>query len=550
VSVDGGEVSDLEELELPLGSWLNFDTAGCAAAGASSPDGHHIYHASVGAEARLVGRQQSKIVRVELSTDGERIATLDSEGRPRIWLATPSEHAFQTLSAGSSDFDGGLTFSADGALLLGRSWTNQNVMWNLTGPPDADPVELGVQLTWGGSFDPTNRWLVLKQPDFRLRPLRVDASFLIPSDNPRILGLAFDRAGDHLFSADLATSILRWPLTGESGDRLEKLYSRSNAVTVRRSPRFHRLAIDPQGRFLAAAGDIATGPGATIESGVTLVPLDGGGPVGLVGSEDWPAFDVAIDPEGRRVAAGAYVLPEVRIWELESGAMSRFELEEPPWPGGTISPAIGSVRFLPDGRLLISTLAGSLWRLDPATGETERAGDEVGLFDLSADGRFLLSSFKGRVAFHDLHEGTVRALASHSDPSHDSDDWTAVALDPSGTVAISANNRPEAGRLGVVRVGPVTGEEPHLLFGPPSQVWALAVSPDGGTIAAATEDGTIQLWPMPDAAEPALHTLPLDELLAHLGASTNARVVRDDALPEGYRVEWQPITRWPTHPED
>ncbi len=283
---------------------------------------------------------------------------------------------------------------------------------------------------------------------------------------------------------------------------------------------------------------------------MTLVPLDGGDPVGLVGSEDWYSFDVAIDPEGRRVAAGAYVrLPEVRIWELESGAMSRFELEEPPWPG-TILPVIWSVRFLPDGRLLISTLAGSLWRLDPATGETERVHDEVQGFDLSADGRFLLSSFKGRVAFHDLLEGTVRALASHSDPSHDSDDWTAVALDPSGTIAISANNRPEDGRLGVIRVGPVTGGEPHLLFGPPLQVWALAVSPDGGTIAAAMEDGTIQLWPMPDVAEPPLHTLPLDELLARLGASTNARLVRDDALPEGYRVEWQPITRWPKHPED
>jgi hypothetical protein len=78
------------------------------------------------------------------------------------------------------------------------------------------------------------------------------------------------------------------------------------------------------------------------------------------------------------------------------------------------------------------------------------------------------------------------------------------------------------GRLGVIRVGPVTGGEPHLLFGPPLQVWALAVSPDGGTIAAAMEDGTIQLWPMPDVAEPPLHTLPLDELLARLGASTNA----------------------------
>ncbi len=160
MSVGGGEVSDLEELELPLGDPANIRTAGCAAAGASSPDGHLIYHASAGAEARLVGRQESTIVKVRLSPDGERIATLDSEGRPRIWLATPSEQAFQTLSAGSSGFEGGLTFSPDGALLLGLSWSHQNIMWNLSGPPDADPFELGVQhdLGWIDRSDATDGW--------------------------------------------------------------------------------------------------------------------------------------------------------------------------------------------------------------------------------------------------------------------------------------------------------------------------------------------------------------------------------------------------------
>ena len=81
-------------------------------------------------------------------------------------------------------------------------------------------------------------------------------------------------------------------------------------------------------------------------------------------------------------------------------------------------------------------------------------------------------------------------------------------------------------------------------------MWALAVSPNGGTIAAAMEDGTIQIWPMPDVSRPPMQTLPLDQLLAELGAFTNARVVRDESVPDGYRVHWTPVTRWPTHPDD
>ncbi len=99
-------------------------------------------------------------------------------------------------------------------------------------------------------------------------------------------------------------------------------------------------------------------------------------------------------------------------------------------------------------------------------------------------------------------------------------------------------------------MGPVTGEEPQLLFGHQAAVWTLAVSPGGDRIASAAVDGTIRLWAMPDMSRPALQTLPLDELLARLRAFTNARVARDEAAPEGYRVEWEPISRWPRHPED
>ncbi len=75
-----------------------------------------------------------------------------------------------------------------------------------------------------------------------------------------------------------------------------------------------------------------------------------------------------------------------------------------------------------------------------------------------------------------------------------------VALDPTGTIAVTGDFD------GVVRVGPITGETPHLLFGHTLEITSVAVSPDGKWIASGSQDGTIRLWPMPEGTP--FHTLP------------------------------------------
>ena len=58
---------------------------------------------------------------------------------------------------------------------------------------------------------------------------------------------------------------------------------------------------------------------------------------------------------------------------------------------------------------------------------------------------------------------------------------------------------------GVVRVGPLTGETPHLLFGHRRETESVAISPDGRWIASSDVIGEIRLWPIPEG--PPLHTL-------------------------------------------
>ena len=117
-----------------------------------------------------------------------------------------------------------------------------------------------------------------------------------------------------------------------------------------------------------------------------------------------------------------------------------------------------------------------------------------------------------------------------------------LALDPSGTALVTGD------RDGVIRVGTLTGEEPHLLLGSTGPC-SGEVSPDGRWVAASGADGTIRLWPAPDLSRPPLHTLPREALLAKLGSLTNLRAVPDPGSDSGWRVEIGRFPGWATVPE-
>ena len=102
-----------------------------------------------------------------------------------------------------------------------------------------------------------------------------------------------------------------------------------------------------------------------------------------------------------------------------------------------------------------------------------------------------------------------------------------------------------------MRVGPVSGEDPHLLLGHRGSINQVAFSPDGSQIASAGDDGYVRIWPMPDMSKPPIHTLPHDELIAKLHSLTNVRIVEDAGSSRGWKLDYAPFPGWaevPTWP--
>jgi WD40 repeat protein len=298
-------------------------------------------------------------------------------------------------------------------------------------------------------------------------------------------GLAFTPDGRWLATCPGNEPVGLWPLKALDGPARSLGESCIN------------LAIDPTGRQVLVG---------TLHRGVALYPFQGGAPRRL--TEAWARwYQVAFDPEGRRAVAvpgdafATFNDPAsrvLRVWDLPSGkeqVHSLAHLTDAEWLGWRPGSR--------DGRLLLVRATRS-----QAWGAP---GEELLLFDLTAD--------------------TSRRITTHGARIHSG------SLAPSGRVVVTG------GEDGVVRVGPVTGEEPHLLIGHKGPVIRLAVSPDERWIASSSDE-SISIWPMPDVTKPPLHTLPHAELMARLDALTNVRVVRDPSSATGWREEIAPFTGW------
>jgi WD40 repeat protein len=505
------------------------------------------------ASERVLGGHPEDLFDVTFVGAGDRVASIDRGGEIRIWSLGVSSHAPIRALKGTPPPASAVNFiygACPKAALLATSGEDSSaVLWNLERPPYVAPSVFqrpDLSTTNSGTFDPAGRWLVTGNgTDVAFWPLGDPSMSVLsgPAGGEGTWSMAFTPDGRWLVAPSVPHAVSWWPLDAESGEVPQFLPD----DTFWWSTRVH-----PAGTHVLLTNTL---------SRLVVAPIRGGPTPDLL-EQGWEgqAAVAAFDEPGRRVVGAPLSmtgLPDpadrvLRVWDLDSGeeqAFSLAHLTDSGWKG------LGWIRVGPDGSVFAGGLGsgwGGVHRLtlpaDPGRAVTRETLYDTGAgsarFDLSRDGRHLLAWGTRRpgelnhfdeLRLFDLEEGTSRRITTHgSEPF-------CGALDPSGRIVVTGDMD------GVVRVGPSSGEEPHLLYGHTGPVTALAVSPDGSWIASASND-SVRLWPMPDVTKPPFHALAYEELMARLRALTNLEVVEDETAATGYRPEVGPFPGWETVP--
>jgi WD40 repeat protein len=513
---------------------------------ALSPDGHSL--ASCGLDA---------VVRVWDSKSGEEIAQLrrpeDSQNDRMTSLAYSQGGTF--LAAASNRQQVFIWRLADGELLQSRSFVEERVrgLSTVVFTPDEEivavahgrgirfwsweddtirgtlPGHMGWPVT-GMAFTPDREQLISAGFDHFLRiwDIRSDNVKSIAGHEGRINSLHFSSADEIATTASYDGTVKLWKLDSKLEDRtLRPMDGKVTSIGFSpNAPVFLSTGTDGQVCFWDAADGKQVAEFGSHRSGVEDARFSPDGSLLATAGTDksiqlWDARTfrrvaklsgptdrvvvLAFSPDGRLLASGG-LDRKVWLWDVLSKRVAHV-LE-----GHT--DRIWALDFSPNGRQLVSSGRDGTIRLwNPTSGQMEHllrdpAGQGIGCCVFSPDGKTLATATSrmsdegahhGRIHLWDLSTLQIReALQGHTD------EVFSVAFSPNGDTLASC------GRDCIIRLwDPHTGQERANLYGHKDWIKCLEFSHDGNYLISAGEDSEIKIW---NAAPLEHHVAPAVQL--------------------------------------
>jgi WD40 repeat protein len=484
---------------------------------------------------RVMLEQQETISGLAICPDRRQFATTDSSGQIRIWPIDSTSSAvsspLRTLQA-TGLWVQGINYDPTGRLLAvfgGMGGRPKVYIWDLTAPSGAAPFYLSSDspLQGGRTFHPSGTWIATANvEDVALWPIA--SQYPRRLAHPGLLSAALTPDGEHLLSAGFDGAVRSWPLSNHpEEDAMVILRDNFNYPYIEICPETKRFAVSAGGRVLVAnfdGSDLRTLKG--FSSGAVITAI-------------------AFGDKGRLVAAGALTGPRkdkvMRVWDFESG---QVQAVIPLAGAGEGFDGILSLEFIDANRLVGAGYKG-LQLFDLSNKSNTLLSDKIHRgMAISRDRRTLVSS---RCESLDRTGSSEKAKCEFVKVNLQTNATTvlksfgygmAAAIDPTDHFLVTGAFD------GLVRVGRLSGEEPHIIFGHNGKTDAVDFSPDGRWIASSARDDTIRLTPMPDLSKPPPHTLPHNQFLEKLKSFTNLRVVADPGSTTGWKVETSPFPGW------
>lgn len=409
---------------------------------------------------------------------------------------------------------------------------NKLLLWDLTAPADAEPTiiqhpdnESAIDFI----FDHHAHWMAVPWGDtsaIQFYPLTKTEPLVFHGKGTGSFNIRFASDGKSLINGFT------------DGVQVFNIDSKNQTPTrtIFKPPagNVQPIDLDPSGKYLLVGTNNTEAYWISIADGKSML-LKRGLPERIYDS-------VAISPDGLSGAGVAvHGLAEqhgIEIWNFESNTVHVIEQSK--------GKASFCVKYAPDGSLFSGDTSGNLyqWNLRDGSHKVWKVGQGiVTAIAITKDGHYVatvslsankwndVQSSTSEVFVHDLKNNSHSKIQSHGNRVF------SIAFDPAGKKVVTGDLD------GIVRVGSISGETPHLLMGHQQHIADVTVDPSGKWIASTEYNKSeVRLWLMPEGQP--LQTLPHDELLSYLRKLTNVRVTADKNSSNGYRVEILPFSGW------
>jgi len=504
-------------------------------ASGSADNSIRLWDVDSGLELRALAGHQNWINALAVSDDGELLASGSNDRTVKVWNVS-SGQAILTLNGHDGVVDSVL-FSPDRRWIASGSADNTIKVWDAgSGQPlqtlkaHTAPVTVlaissdGKTLASGSSDGTLKLWNTLdwNQRTLNKHTKKITALVFRPDNRSLVSGTA----DGELVLWDAVSGKARFTLRQGQAGVVAAIFSGDrevvsanedgmivfwDSITGKQKNVLPGNSDAPATTFASFSKDgkfVAMGTG---NRSVEIRNLPEGKPARSLASHSAAFFSVAFSRDGRWLASAANDR-SVRLWQIATGR------EMPKLSGHT--GWVQGLAFSPDShQLATGSNSGEIKVWDVNSGREvygqSYAGDRIHTIAFSDDGKFVAAAGTGQV----IHLLNLSTRQSRNLAGHEAEVTSLVFLPASSVIASASTDKTirlwDAGKGTLVKTLPPLSD----------QVNALAISPDGGTLAAGTADNKVELFKLNTGGSEERRTLK-----GHTGEIFTLAFSRDGAL--------------------